>query len=278
MKQGGKILAMILDEVAKAVKPGITTKELDELATELIFSYGAKPAFLGYEGFPAALCASVNEVIVHAIPSGDKLKEGDIVGLDLGILYPFRDCAGCFFVCGSRSEAQQEGNPALRPDDFLLGNCAPDKKVEGFYTDMARTMPVGEISPEAKKLIEVTKKSLEIGLEQVKPGNHIGDIGFAIQEYAEAQGFSIIRNLVGHGIGKDLHEDPRIPNFGKPNEGPEIKTGMCLAIEPMVAMGGYELVKVEDGHGFRTKDKSLTAHFEHTVAVTEKGHEVLTKT
>ncbi len=254
IRQGGKILAAILDEVAKAVKPGITTKELDELATELIFSYGAKPAFLGYDGFPAALCASINEVIVHAIPSGDKLKEGDIVGLDLGILYPFKDCAGC----------------------FLLGNCVPKEKVEGFYTDMARTVPVGEISQEAKKLIEATKKSLEIGLEQVKPGNHIGDIGFAIQQYVEARGFSIIRNLVGHGIGKELHEDPRIPNFGKPGEGPEIKTGMCLAIEPMVAMGGYELVKVEDGHGFRTKDKSLTAHFEHTVVVTEKGCEVIT--
>jgi methionyl aminopeptidase len=254
MREGGKILAAILDEVVKAVRPGVTTKELNELAEELIFSYGAKPAFLGYGGFPASLCASVNDVVVHAVPSGDELKEGDIVGLDLGIFYPFHDCAGC----------------------FMSMNCAPQKKTEGFYTDMARTVAVGKVSHEAQNLIATTEESLKIGLEQVKPGNYIGDIGFAIQEYVESQGFSVIRNLVGHGVGRELHEQPNIPNFGKKNEGPEIKAGMCLAIEPMVAVGGHELVKTEDDHGFRTKDKSLTAHFEHTIAVTDKGYEILT--
>jgi methionyl aminopeptidase len=255
MRQGGKILAEILNEVAKAVKPGITTKELDELAQELIFAYGGKPAFLGYQGFPAALCASVNDVIVHAAPKGDKLKESDIVGLDLGILYPFKDCAGC----------------------FMLRNCPPKKKIEGLYTDMAITVPVGKISKKAQKLIDTTKQSLEVGLKEVKPGNHIGDIGFAIQQFVESQGFSIVRNLVGHGVGKEVHEPPQIPNFGKKGEGEKLKPGMTLAIEPMVAVGGYELEKTEDGHGFRVKDKSLTAHFEHTIVVTESGYDVLTK-
>lgn len=254
MREGGKILAKILDEVANAVKPGITTKELDELAQELIFAYGAKPAFLGFEGFPAALCASVNEVIVHAIPSGDKLKEGDIVGLDLGILYPFKECAGC----------------------FMVAQCAKPE-VKGLFSDMAVTVPVGKASKEDYKLIEVAKTALEIGLEQIKPGNYIGDIGFTVQQYVEKQGFSVIRNLVGHGIGKELHEDPKIPNFGHKGEGPEIKPGMAFAIEPMIAAGGQELVKSKDGHGFETKDKSKTAHFEHTVVVTEKGYEILTQ-
>ncbi len=255
MSAGGKILAEILGEVAKAAKPGVSTKELDELAKELIFAYGGSPAFLGYQGFPAALCASVNEVIVHAVPGGDKLKEGDIVGLDLGILYPYKDCSGC----------------------FMAGNCPPKKNIEGLYTDMAITVPVGKISKEAQKLINATKQALEIGLKEVKPGNHIGDIGFAIQQYVEKQGYSVIRNLVGHGVGKKVHEPPIIPNFGKKGEGEKLKQGMTLAIEPMVAMGGYELEKIEDGHGFRTKDKSLAAHFEHTVVVTEKGYEILTK-
>jgi len=255
MREGGKILAKILDEIVKAVKPGITTKKLDELTQELIFANGAKPAFLGYDGFPAALCASVNEVIVHAVPSGDKLKEGDIVGLDLGILYPFKDCAGC----------------------FMVASCGPEKKTEGFYTDMAITVPVGKISKEDEKLIDVARESLMVGLEQVKPGNTVGDIGFTIQQYVEKQGFSVIRNLVGHGIGKELHEEPKIPNFGQKGEGPEIKPGMAFAIEPMIAAGGHELIKSKDGHGFETKDKSRTAHFEHTVVVTEEGCEVLTK-
>lgn len=254
MRVGGKILAAILDEIVKAVKPGATTKELDELAQELIFSYGASPAFLGYQGFPAALCASVNDVLVHATPSGDKLKEGDIVGLDLGILYPHKDCSGC----------------------FMLGGCAKPKQ-EGLYTDMAVTVPVGKISTETQKLIDATKQALELGLEQVKPGNHIGDIGFAIQQYVKKQGYSVIRNLVGHGVGRKVHEPPNVPNFGKKDEGEKLKAGMTLALEPMVSAGGRELEKIEDGHGFRTKDKSLTAHFEQTVVITKNGYEILTK-
>lgn len=254
MREGGKILAKILDEVTKTVKPGIETKELDELATELIFSYGGKPAFLGYGGFPAALCVSVNEVIVHGVPSEINLQEGDIVGLDLGILYPFKNCVGC----------------------FAAGGCAKTP-VEGFYTDMAVTVPVGKIDPEVEKIMKVAKRSLELAIEQVRPGNHLGDIGFAIQQYVEKQGFSVIRDLVGHGVGKELHEDPQIPNFGKRGLGPELKPGMTLAIEPMISAGGHELVKSQDGYGYETKDKSRTAHFEHTAVVTGRGCEVLTK-
>lgn len=256
MRQGGKILAKILNEVAKAVKPGITTKELDKLASELIFLSGAKPAFLGYEGFPAALCTSVNEEIVHALPSKRKLEERDIIGLDLGILYPSESC----FSCPFEKECSSKG---------LL--------VQGFYTDMALTLPVGQIEPQTAKLIEVAREALEIGFEKIKAGNHIGDISFAIQQYVEEQGFSVIRDLVGHGIGKKLHEDPKIPNFGQPNIGPELKVGMTLAIEPMITAGQYKIKKSKDGFGYETEDSSLSAHFEHTVAVTEDGYEVLTR-
>jgi methionyl aminopeptidase len=254
MRAGGKILAKILDEVVQAVKPGITTNELDELAQELIFANGARPAFLGYRGFPAALCASVNEVIVHAIPSGDSLKNGDIMGLDLGIVYPYQECAGC----------------------FMVGNCSSKPAIPGLYTDMAITVPVGKADKKALKLISVVQTALEIGLDEVKPGNYIGDIGFAIQKYVESQGFSVIRNLVGHGVGRQLHEPPEIPNYGKRGAGPELKPGMTLAIEPMIAAGGHELVLSKDGYGYETKDKSLTAHYEHTVVVTESGYEILT--
>lgn len=261
MRQGGKILATILDKVAKAVKPGITTKQLDELATQLIFEYGAKPAFLGYENFPAALCTSVNEEIAHAAPSERKLKEGDIIGLDLGILYPvkknlFNKCAGCpsFAAC--------------RPDIPF-----PD----GMYTDMAVTVSVGKVSSAAEKLIRVAKQALEAGFVEIKPGRRIGDLGFAIQKYVEKQGFSVIRNLVGHGIGKKIHEEPKIPNFGKPGTGSEIRAGMTFAIEPMISLGKHQMTKAGDGFGFRTEDRSLAAHFEHTVVVTEKGCEILTK-
>jgi len=255
MRQGGRILARILNEVAKAVKPGISTKELDKLASELIFLSGAKPAFLGYEGFPAALCTSVNEEVVHALPSERKLKEGDIIGLDLGILYPAENC----FVCPFAKE------------------CSTQDSLVGFYTDMAMTVPVGKSEPKAAKIIKVAEKALEIGFEKIKPGNHIGDISFAIQQYVEKQGFSVIRDLVGHGIGKELHEDPKIPNFGQPNTGPELKVGMTLAIEPMITAGQYKIKKSKDGFGYETIDKSLAAHFEKTVAVTEDGYEILTK-
>lgn len=280
MRQGGEILAKILNEVAKAIKPGITTKELDKLASELIFLSGAKPAFLGYEGFPAALCTSVNEEIVHALPSKRKLEEGDIIGLDLGILYPIegRGPSGTLspsencLACPFGKECPSKGFPVQAPKEYLRYPTG-----QGFYTDMALTVPVGQIKPEAAKLIKVAKEALEIGLKEIKSGNHIGDISFAIQNYVEEQGFSVIRDLVGHGIGKKLHEDPKIPNFGQPNTGPELKVGMTLAIEPMITAGQYKIKKSKDGFGYETEDKSLASHFEHTVAVIEDGYEVLTR-
>ena len=253
MKEGGWLLAKILKELAQKVKPGITTKELDKVASGLVFACGAKPAFLGYQGFPASLCTSVNEQIVHGAPAELKLKEGDIIGLDLGILYPAKSCQSCPMA--------QTCNPANEP----------------FFTDAALTVAVGKISPEAKKLIEAAKKSLDIAIEKIKPGVHLGDISFAIQKYVESQGFSVIRDLVGHGVGRALHEEPEIPNFGRPGQGPILKEGMTLAIEPMISAGDFKIKQSKDGFGFETKDRSLAAHFEHTVAVIKEGCQVLTK-
>jgi methionyl aminopeptidase len=254
MKEGGWLLGKILQEVGQIVKPGITTAQLDKVATDLVFACGAKPAFLGYQGFPAALCTSLNEEVVHGAPSSRKLKEGDIIGLDLGILYPVGKCHSC----------------------PMGASCNPENKP--FFTDAALTVPVGKVSPQAKKLIETTKKSLDIAIDKIKPGVHLGDVGAAIQKYAESQGFSVIRNLVGHGVGEKLHEDPEVPNFGQPGQGPILKEGMTLAIEPMIAAGDYKIRQAKDGFAYETADKSLTAHFEHTVAVTKDGCEVLTKT
>lgn len=234
MRESGKILAKVLKKVAKAVKPGITTQELNRLAKELVLKYSALPSFEGYKGYPAALCTSVNEEIVHGIPSKRKLKSGDIVGLDLGVLY------------------------------------------KGYYTDAAVTVPVGKVSPEVSRLIKVTKKALEVGIEKVRAGNHIGDISAAIQKYVEAQDFSVVRNLVGHGVGKHVHEEPQIPNYGRPGTGEELKIGMTLALEPMVNMGGYQTRQAQDGWTFITQDKSFAAHFEHTVVVTKKAPRILT--
>src|SRR3989338_7113959 len=235
MAEGGKILAEVLKEIEKMVKPGITTLELDRAAEALILKQGAKPAFKGYEHFPYSLCASVNEVIVHGFPSNDKLKEGDIVGLDLGVLY------------------------------------------KGYNTDMAVTVGVGEIGFEVKRLLYVTKKALRLGLKKARAGVMTGDLGNTIQRHIEDQGFGVVRILYGHGIGKEVHEDPLIPNFGKRATGIELKEGMVICIEPMVTMGDYNLKKSEDGYGFATKDGSLSAHFEHTVAITRDGCRVLTE-
>jgi len=254
MRQGGKILAEVLNEVAKKVQPGITTAELNKIAEDLILRKGAAPAFKGYRGFPFALCISVNEEVVHGAPSARELKNGDIVGLDLGIVYPPELCFSCPFSSGSCG-----GTP-------------------GLFTDSAITVAVGKIDARAEKLIKVTKRALEIGLEQIRPNAYLGDLGFAIQSYVELEGFSIIRDLVGHGVGKELHEEPEIPNFGKAKTGPKLKEGMTLAIEPMVAMGKYHIIKGKrDDFAYETADKSLTAHFEHTVVVTKDGCEVLTK-
>lgn len=235
MAEAGKILAKVLKEIEKKVKPGITTLELDRACEALILSYGAKPAFKGYDGFPNSLCASVNDNIVHGVPSKYILKEGDIIGLDLGVLY------------------------------------------RGYYSDMAVTVPVGRVSFAAKRLMNVAKKSLRLGIKKAKPGNTVGDIGNTIQRFAEDQGFGVVRDLCGHGIGKGLHEDPKIPNFGKRDTGEKLKEGMVICIEPMITAEDYNLKKSGDGFGYATKDGSLAAHFEHTIAITKKGSVVLTK-
>ena len=235
IREGGKILSGILKDLEENSKPGIPTDFLDKRAQELAERHGAKPSFKGYRGFPANLCVSINEEVVHCIPGKRVLNEGDIVGLDFGLYY------------------------------------------KGYYTDMARTVAIGKISSQAKKLINVTRKSLDIGISKIKPGNHIGDISHAIQKYAESKKFTVVRDLVGHGVGKEVHEPPQIPNYGVKGKGPELKKGMVLAIEPMVNVGKPDIEIKKDGWTIVTSDKSLSCHFEDTVAVTEKGHEILTR-
>ena len=243
MAEGGEILAKIMAEIGKKGQPGIKTRELDRLAESLI-SCPPKPwakadkikcSFKGYEGYPFCLCTSINEEIVHALPSDRALKEGEIISLDLGILY------------------------------------------KGFHTDMAVTVPVGRIDPEILRLIRVTKKSLKRGIKKVHPGNTFGDIGNTIQRYVEGQGFNVVRDLCGHGIGREIHEEPQILNYGKRHTGPEIKEGMTFCIEPMVTMGDWHIKKTADGYGFKTEDGFLSAHFEYTIAVTKNGCQVLTE-
>ena len=244
MAEAGKILAKVIKQTAEIAKPGITTKELDKAAESLIFSYGCEPAFKGYNGFPTTLCASVNNVIVHGVPSDYKLKQGDILSLDLGLKYK--------------------------------GTCP--ERAEGFFSDMAITVPIGEIEPEAQRLMRVTKKSLKMGIKKARPGNTFGDIGNTIQRYVESQGFSIVRELCGHGIGKDLHEDPEILNYGKRHKGEKIKQGMVICLEPLVSAGNGKMKKGADGHSFETQDNSLSAHFEHMLAITETSNKILTIT
>jgi len=236
MREGGRILAKIMKELEKEVRPGITTRELEIKAEKLILKHGATPSFKGYQNYPATLCTSINEEIVHVVPSERILKEGDIISLDLGIFY------------------------------------------KGFHTDMALTLPVGEVDPEARRLIRVTKKALKRGIKKSRPGNTFGDIGNTIQRYVESQGFNVIRDLAGHGIGKELHEEPQILNYGKRKKGAKIKEGMVFCIEPMVSMGDWRIKKTRDGFGYQTADNSLSCHFEHTIAVTKEGPEILTQT
>lgn len=235
MQESGKILSTVLKEIEKMTKPGITTLELDRAAEALILSYGAKPAFKNYDGFPYSLCASVNENIVHGLPSDYILKDGDVLGIDLGVLY------------------------------------------KGYNVDMAATIAVGKVSFEEKRLIDVAKKSLRLGIKKVKPGNTVGDIGNTIQRFVEGQGFGIVKDLCGHGIGKELHEDPKIPNFGKRGAGEKLVEGMVICIEPMITAGSRNLKKAKDGYGYATEDGSMTAHFEHTIAVTKNGAKILTE-
>ncbi|AUM97241.1 TPA: type I methionyl aminopeptidase [Clostridium botulinum] len=235
MVKAGRVVAEALDTLEKHVKPGISTGELDRIAEEIILGRNAKPSFKGYYGFPASICASVNNEVVHGIPNKDRiLNEGDIISIDCGAV------------------------------------------LNGYQGDAARTFPVGNVSEEAAKLIEVTKNSFFKGIEKAKVGNRLTDISAAIQEYVESYGFSIVRDYVGHGIGKNMHEDPEIPNFGRPGRGPKLSKGMCLAIEPMVNIGDFN-VKVEPNKWtVVTVDGSLSAHYENTVAILNDGPKITT--
>ena len=236
MRLGGKIASRILNYLKNQVKEGVTTAYLDKMAEKLIIEAGAKPSFKGYQNYPGSICISVNEEVVHGIPSNRVLKNGDVVGLDLGVYY------------------------------------------QGFHTDTALTCVVGdEISPEIKKLLDVTLKSLFEGIKLCQPGVHLGDVQNAIQKTVEKVGFSVIRDLVGHGVGRALQEAPPIPNYGQYGTGPILEEGMTLAIEPMVAMGDWHVKILSDHWTVVTSDKSLSAHFVHTIAITKDGAEILTK-
>lgn len=235
MRQGGSIAASVLENLKKAAKPGMTVLELDALADREIIKAGATPSFKGFKGYPAATCISVNEEIVHGIPTARKIKDGDVVGIDVGVFY------------------------------------------KGLHVDTAITIGIGSITFAAKKLIEVTKRSLENGLRQIKPGIHLGDVQAEIQTTIESAGFSVIRDLTGHGVGRELQEAPSIPNYGKAGEGIVLTEGMTLAIEPMVSVGDWHIKVKDDGWTIAMADGSLSAHFEHTVLVTKDGYEILTK-
>ncbi|HEY5595370.1 MAG TPA: type I methionyl aminopeptidase [Nitrospiria bacterium] len=234
IERAGRIVAEVLQELKAQVKPGVTTLGLDRIAEEGIRKRGGMPAFKGYRGFPATLCASVNNEIVHGIPSKRALQEGDIIGLDLGAI------------------------------------------VDGYYGDAAITVAVGAIRPEVQHLVRVTEESLYRGIEQMKVGNRLSDVSHAVQAHVEAAGYSVVKDFVGHGIGQSLHEEPQLPNFGKPGQGPRLRAGMVLAIEPMVNMGKDGVRVLSDHWTAVTEDGSLSAHFEHTVAVTEAGPVILT--
>lgn len=235
MRVAGSIVAAVLEELRRMIRPGIYLNQLDRRAEELTESFGAIPAFKGYNGFPASICASVNEEVVHGIPGNRSLKSGDIIGLDFGVIY------------------------------------------QDFYADSAITVPVGEISPEAEKLLQVTKEALFKGIDKARNGNRLYDISRAIQEHVENNGFSVVRDFVGHGIGRKMHESPQIPNFVGNDYNPKLKPGMTLAIEPMVNEGGYEVeVDYKDNWTVRTNDGKFSAHFEHTVAITDGEPDILT--
>jgi methionyl aminopeptidase len=225
----GKTLA----EVAKHIRVGVTTLELDKIAEDFIRSNGAVPGFLGYGGFPNTLCVSVNDQVVHGIPSNYALKEGDIVSVDCGVLQ------------------------------------------NGYYGDSAYTFCVGKVDEKVKKLLKITKESLSLGIDSAQHGNRIGDIGYAIQKHCQAAGFSVVRKLVGHGVGRNLHEDPEVPNFGKKGAGVLLKEGMVIAIEPMINMGNRDVVQEKDGWTIRTIDGKPSAHFEHTIAIRKGKAEIL---
>ena len=235
MRRANVLVAEVLAELSGMVAPGVTTADLDAAAERLVLAAGAESAFKGYRGYPATLCASVNDEVVHGIPANRALAEGDIISLDMGV------------------------------------------KLDGFYGDAAVTVPVGEVSDDVQRLLRVTQESLQKGIAQVVLGGRVSDIGHAIQEHVEAAGFSVVREFVGHGIGAQLHEEPQIANYGEPGRGPRLAEGMVLAIEPMVNMGRPAVKVLRDGWTAVTRDGSLSAHFEHTVAVTKNGPLVLTE-
>jgi methionyl aminopeptidase len=234
IKESGQVLGKAHAEVAQWIKPGITTKKLDTIAEDYIRSYGGIPSFKGFNNFPASLCMSVNEVVVHGIPGNYELKDGDIVSIDCGV------------------------------------------KLNGFHSDSAYTYPVGEVSKEVMDLLTATKKSLYKGIEQAVDGLRIGDIGFAVQHYCEERGYTVVRELVGHGVGRELHEGPEVPNYGKRGKGLRLKEGMVLAIEPMINLGTKSVMQEKDGWTIRTSDRKYSAHFEHTIVVRKGKAEILT--
>jgi methionyl aminopeptidase len=234
MRQAGRVVAEMLEACAAAARPGITTNDLDKVAREVLARRKAKSNFLNYHGYPAVICTSPNNVIVHGIPGNYRLEDGDIISIDCGAI------------------------------------------IDGWHGDAARTIPVGEISEDARKLIQVTEDSLWAGIQHVSKGAHLLDIGHAVQTVAEGAGFAVVREYVGHGIGRAMHEEPQVPNYGEPGHGMKLKVGHVLAVEPMVNLGSAETRLDDDGWTVRTADGSLSAHFEHSIAVTENGPEVLT--
>jgi methionyl aminopeptidase len=234
IKEGAEILGRAHGEVAKLIKPGVKTKELDIVAEKFILSHGGFPSFKGYNGFPFALCISVNEHVVHGFPGEYVLKDGDIISIDCGVYY------------------------------------------KSFHSDCAYTYPVGKVDDDVMKLLDITRQSLYIGIQETVAGNRIGDIGFAVQRFVEDNGYSIVRELVGHGLGRSLHESPEVPNYGKRGKGILLKEGLVIAIEPMVNMGRRNVVQEKDGWTIRTQDRKPSAHYEHTLAITKNGTEILT--
>ena len=235
MARAGEVVAGLLEHLCAIIRPGVTTKALDEEALGYIQRQGAKPAFLGYRGYPASICVSINEQVVHGIPGDRRIKEGDLVSIDAGAV------------------------------------------IEGYYADAATTVGVGTISPLAQRLTQATQEALAQGVAQAVVGRRLSDISHAVQRRVEQEGFGVVRDFVGHGIGRAMHEEPPIPNFGPPNTGPRLQAGMVLAIEPMVTAGRHDVEVLADGWTAVTKDRSLAAHFEHTVAVTERGAQILTQ-
>jgi methionyl aminopeptidase len=233
MDRANRIVHAVLDRLGEELAPGVVLRDLDRLAESLTLQMGGKPAFKGYGGFPASVCISVNDEVVHGIPGPRVIQPGDLVSLDFGVI------------------------------------------VDGYYGDAARTFPVGDVDPEGVRLLTVTRTSLEKGVEQVRVGSRVSDVSHAVQEYAESHGYSVVRDYVGHGIGRALHEEPQVPNFGEPGRGPRLQVGMVLAIEPMINEGGHGVTVDEDGWTVRTADGKRSAHFEYSVAVTANGPRIL---